>query len=66
MQLLTVDDLAELLSTTPQGVYNLRHRGAGPRALRLGKELRFRREDVDAWLDERVNQDTASDPRTAA
>jgi predicted DNA-binding transcriptional regulator AlpA len=52
-RLLTTTDLAELLSTTPNAIYNMRHRGGGPRWIRIDKRsVRYRPEDVDAWLEE--------------
>jgi excisionase family DNA binding protein len=50
--LLTVEELAAFLNVGVQTIYNWRQQGKGPRALRLeGVALRFRWEDVDAWLD---------------
>jgi len=34
-------------------IYNWRQRGEGPPAYRIGKHLRYRRSDVEAWLDGR-------------
>ena len=33
-----------------QTIYDLRSRGRGPRGFRVGRELRFRLSEVDAWL----------------
>jgi predicted DNA-binding transcriptional regulator AlpA len=38
-------------------IYNWRLRGEGPPAYRVGKYLRYRRSEVDAWLEGR--HDTA-------
>jgi excisionase family DNA binding protein len=32
-------------------IYNWRQRGEGPPAYRVGKYLRYRRSEVDAWLE---------------
>lgn len=51
-QLLTIEDLAELLHTTPRGIRIRRHRGRTlPPALRLGGRLLWRVSDVVAWLE---------------
>lgn len=51
-QLLTIEDLAELLHTTPRGIRIRRHRGRSlPPALRLGGRLLWRISDVAAWLE---------------
>ena len=53
-ELLDVKDLCRLLGLTEKGLYNRRYRdGALPPAIRLGsKSLRWRPEDVEAWLEE--------------
>jgi excisionase family DNA binding protein len=54
-ELLTVDELADLLKVTRQTIYAWRaDRTTGPPAIKVGgNRLRFRRRDVDAWLDAR-------------
>lgn len=51
-KLLTPKALADLLGLAEQTIYN-RHskRGDLPRAIKLGRLLRFHSADVDAWLD---------------
>jgi predicted DNA-binding transcriptional regulator AlpA len=52
-RLLTTTDLAELLSTTPNAIYSMRHRGGGPKWIRINQSsVRYRPEDVEAWLEE--------------
>jgi len=46
----TTAELATWLSLSPQTLYVWRHRGDGPTAHRVGKHLRYRRADVEAWL----------------
>lgn len=48
--LLTVDELAELLRTTPQAVYVAAARAQLPGKVRIGRRLLFRRDEVLAWL----------------
>jgi excisionase family DNA binding protein len=40
------------LGVAVQTLYDWRHRGTGPRAVRVGKHQRYRWEDVDTWLTE--------------
>jgi len=47
---LTLSELAAHLSVTVQTLYDLRSKGRGPRGFRVGRELRFRHSEVDAWL----------------
>lgn len=50
--LLSPDDLAALLQVPVKTVYNWRSEGKGPKGIRVGKYVRFRRADVEAWLDQ--------------
>lgn len=59
-ELLSVEDLARFLGKSPQAIYNMRHRGEGPRAVKVGRSLRFRPADVEVWLE------ANADPRPAA
>jgi len=52
--LLTLDDLVELTGTPKSTLYSLFAEGKGPRRMKLGRALRFRPTDVDAWLDAMV------------
>ncbi|MGJ5897997.1 helix-turn-helix domain-containing protein [Streptomyces niveiscabiei] len=47
----SVDDLADELQIPKSTIYGWRTRGLGPAWVRVGKHLRARRADVDAWLD---------------
>lgn len=48
--LLSVDDVARMLGVPRATLYAWRYRGQGPKALRIGRHLRFRPEDVETWL----------------
>lgn len=54
--LMTLQDLADYLDVPVTTLYQWRHRGEGPRAFKLGRQVRYRREDIDRWLDERAEQ----------
>lgn len=47
----TVAEVAEFLGVPIATIYAWRHRGAGPPAFRVGRYLRFRADEVSAWLD---------------
>ena len=51
---MTVEQLAELVHSTPDGIRAQRHRGNGPKGVRIGRRILFRPEDVAAWLEERA------------
>jgi excisionase family DNA binding protein len=48
----TVQDVAEYLRIPVATLYSWRTTGYGPRARRIGKHLRYRPDDVMAWLDQ--------------
>ena len=58
---LTVNELAEWLQVPPGTVYQWRHHGTGPVGHRIGRHLRFRREDVEAWLEQRRDKPTGDE-----
>lgn len=47
---LTISELADYLGVPVQTLYDLRHHGRGPRGFRVGRELRFRISEIEAWL----------------
>lgn len=48
--LMSINDVAKYLGIPVGTLYQWRAKGKGPRGLRLGKHVRFRREDVEAWI----------------
>ena len=52
LKLLTVDELGRMLSMTKGSLYNLVYTRQIP-FLKIGKRLRFNREDILKWLDEK-------------
>ncbi len=51
-ELITPAQLAEYLGISLNSLYMNRHRGGDlPPAIKVGKHLRYRRPDVQAWLD---------------
>jgi predicted DNA-binding transcriptional regulator AlpA len=54
-RLLTPEALSAMLGMSVQTVYNRRSQGLPlPRAVKLGRLLRFRESDVETWLDRQV------------
>lgn len=47
---LTVPQMSELTSIPPSTLNKYRLYGEGPRYIRVGGRILYRREDVDAWL----------------
>jgi excisionase family DNA binding protein len=59
--LLTVRDVCNWIKKPPTTLYSMRHRGTGPRAIKVGNTLRFRREDVEAWLEAMADEGPGPD-----
>jgi len=53
--LLTPKALAEKLGVPLGTVHKMARLGYGPVPLKIGKHLRWRRADVDAWLDAQIS-----------
>ena len=52
-RLMTVEDLAEYLGIPVQTVYKQRSMGTEPPGYPVGRSVRFKRSEVDAWLAKR-------------
>jgi len=50
-RLWTVDDVAHYLGVPVKTLYDWRTRDYGPACKRVGKHLRYRPEDVEAWFE---------------
>lgn len=55
-----VEDLAAELGVPVRTIYAWRSKGKGPRAATFGKHLRFRRADVDAWIEAQMDRTPAA------
>ncbi len=45
-ELMTVEEVADFLRVPVATLYSWRHKGVGPRAVRVGRYLRYRRRDL--------------------
>ncbi len=55
-QCLSLTELCAHLQVSVQTIYDLRSQGRGPRGFRVGRGLRFRISEIEAWL-ARMEQD---------
>jgi predicted DNA-binding transcriptional regulator AlpA len=53
-RLLDIEALEARWDCTKSVIYGMRYRGDGPPALRIGRELRWRLADVEAWEQARI------------
>jgi excisionase family DNA binding protein len=51
-RLLDAAEAADLLGISKGKLYELVREGGGPPVVRIGRRLRWRRSDIDAWVDE--------------
>jgi excisionase family DNA binding protein len=53
-RLLTVPELAEYLAVPTSTIYQWRYLRKGPPGFRIGRHVRYRRSDVDEWIERHV------------
>jgi excisionase family DNA binding protein len=53
---MTLEDVSKYLDIPMKTLRKWRLDGSGPRAIKVGRHLRFRRSDVDEWLEERADE----------
>lgn len=59
-KLLKPQDVADWLSVSVKTLYSWSYLGKGPRVLKIEGALRYRRLDVERWLDERSSASAAA------
>lgn len=57
-ELLTTEQLADELAMTVPALAQWRYRGMGPRFIKEGRWIRYRRSDVDEWIESRLHDRT--------
>lgn len=55
-RLLTTVETAEMLGISKSSLYSLRYVGDAPPAIKVGSRLRWRRSDVEKWMDENLEE----------
>ena len=53
-RLMTIQELADFLEVPVTTIYAWRYHREGPRGFRVGRHVRFRWHDVEAWLADRL------------
>jgi len=59
---MTLSELAAFLSVSTQALYDLRSKGRGPRGFRVGRQLRFRLSEIEAWIASMEDADAKRHP----
>ena len=55
-KLMSLTDVSEMLGIPVHTLYRWRYKGDGPAGYRVGRHVRYRREAVDAWLEQRADE----------
>jgi excisionase family DNA binding protein len=55
-KLMTLTDVSEMLGIPVHTLYRWRYRGDGPVGYRIGRHVGYRREAVEAWLEQRADR----------
>ena len=58
-RLLTIEEVSDWLGVPKGTLYQWRSRNQGPRAIKVGGALRYRRSEVDAYLDRNTDSRSA-------
>jgi excisionase family DNA binding protein len=56
-RLLWAEEVAVLLGVPVKTLYQWRYKGVGPAGVRVGRHLRYRAADVEAWIDRRAAEE---------
>lgn len=62
----SLSELADRLGCPVETIYDLRSQGRGPRGFRVGRQLRFRVSEVEAWLTRLEQADAVRHPGEGA
>ena len=54
-KLLSPQDLARYLDVPLSTLYDWRWRGEGPKGFRVGKHIRYRRSDIEEWIQRQLD-----------
>jgi excisionase family DNA binding protein len=54
--LLTITEVAAYLGVPVKTLYAWRYRRLGPPALRVGRHVRYRRSDLEGWVQQRITE----------
>lgn len=53
------EELSDFLRVPVKTLYQWRHRGIGPKGTKVGRHIRYRWKEVEAWLDSQTDQHAA-------
>jgi predicted DNA-binding transcriptional regulator AlpA len=59
VELLTTDKAAEYIGVTKKTMEWWRFTGAGPDFVKMSRLVRYRKKDIDAWVEARIRKSTS-------
>lgn len=59
-KLMTAQEVSDYLDVPIATIYRWRVHGQGPRGARIGRSLRFKRVDVERWLEQQLDASPAA------
>ena len=60
MDLMTLEEVSAATGVSVPTLRYWRHHGTGPTSFKLGRRVRYRRSDVERWIQEQYQAQTAS------
>lgn len=58
----STSDVAKALGVPLSTVYGWRHRGIGPRGIKVGRHIKFRQSDVALWVEKQADPIASDEP----
>ena len=62
--MLRTEQAAKILDVTKSTLESWRCRGGGPPFVRYGRAIRYREEDLDRFIESKIQRNTSENPRT--
>jgi len=59
-RLLSISEVADALGVPEASLRYWRHVGTGPTSIKVGRHVRYRQADIDAWLEANTTASAAS------
>jgi len=65
-EFLSTVEAGDLVRLSPHTLAKFRLYGGGPRFMKIGRKIVYRRSDIDAWLADRAHSSTSEYSKSAA
>jgi predicted DNA-binding transcriptional regulator AlpA len=65
IELMTEQQASKFLELSPKTLQKYRMQGGGPKFIKIGRKIRYRRKHLDEWLETRTFENTGQVPKQA-